>query len=789
MTGIFISVLQMSFYGTVAGFGALLLGWLTDHVRAPRWIVLILWGMVALRLTVPVSIHSTMSLYQFWDISEQMEMFRYSIEDSDNKIPALEGNTAPNRITTTGNLEGLTGSGNVESAMATGNSKDTFTTENLETITAKGNLENIKNAMATKGQETEQKRQKILGTVLESVSWVWFAGVLVLWICGIVSYNKLKHRLQFSVMVSEGVYETDEVSSPCVSGLFRPRIYLLPNLTRQQREHILLHEQMHIKYLDFLWKVMSFGVVSLHWFNPFLWKMYYTFQEELEKACDERVLARLGLESRADYGESLLALSRKKNWKSPTPVAFGESSTKKRLKRILNYRKPLMVVSFPVAVLAVVLCSVFLTVPKSVVEAKDIMMKKLLVQDFLSDLEKVPSEGFESEIFQELISGNNVIYQAKKEGILRVTSDGRELIYQRFPGMEPEMTIFEGKLYFKGNPFYEEGIADWEEAAICWIDLDTLETGWFSQLMYGVPIKEFHIDDGVLIVRFLWNESVQAMMLRNDVGTNVKGIAELSQIEAYQLGVETTQAILKNKCTLMNISHQMEDGNMAYLDMDGDGMPEKIILEPSKEFAEWHRYSALDYYSLQIGGASFEGSGDNVFNNLWALSLDGKTVLLVLYEDGASGDPYTHFFRYINGQIIEIGGFAEDIQYCRLSQEGIIMGTMRKDIVQTDWIDMSWQLNESGQLEEILQETYDFQVRNEVRLCEDLPLYKEVGNQQTAFMVNPQMVKFLKTTADWGWVLIETADGQQGWAQIENYKVVDLDKDVMEVFEALNMAG
>lgn len=624
MTGIFSSILQMSFYGTVAGFGVLLVGWLTDHVRAPRWMVLILWGMVALRLTVPVSVHSTISLYQFWDISEQMELFRDSIEDSSNKIFASEENIVPNKTAENGNLEDGAGSRNTKSAMATKNSKD---------FSATGKFGNAKSAVETKGD-------KIWGIVLECVSWVWLAGVLILWVYGIVSYNKLKQRLQFSIMVSEGVYETDEVSSPCVAGLFRPQIYLIPNLTRQQKEHILLHEQMHIKYLDFLWKVVSFGVISIHWFNPFLWKMYYSFQEELEKACDERVLAKLGLESRVDYGESLFALSKKKSWKNPTFVAFGESSTKKRIRRILNYRKPLMIASFLVAVFAVALCSVFLTVPKSVTEAKDI----------------------------------------------------------------------------------------------------------------------------------------------------IKGIAVLPQIEARQLGAEATQAILKNKCTLVNISHQMGDGNMAYLDMDGDGMSEKIVLEPSKKFTEW-RYSALDCYNLQIGEASFEGYGENVTNNLWALSLDGKTVLLVLYEDGPSGDPYTHFFRYINGRIIEIGGFAEDIQYCTISQEGVITGTLRRDIAQTDWIEVSWQLNADGQLEEIWQETYDFQVRNEVKLCEDLPLYREVGNQQTVFVVNPQMVRFLKTTADWGWVLIETADGQQGWAQIKNYRVVELDKDVMEVFEALNMAG
>lgn len=190
MTGIFSSILQMSFYGTMAGFGVLLVGWLTDHVRAPRWMVLILWGMVALRLTVPVSVHSTISLYQFWNISEQMELFRDSIEDSSNKIFASEENIVPNKTAENGNLEDGAGSRNTKSAMATKNSKD---------FSATGKFGNAKSAVETKGD-------KIWRIVLECVPWVWLVGVLMLWVYGIVSYNKLKQRLQFSIMVSEGVY-------------------------------------------------------------------------------------------------------------------------------------------------------------------------------------------------------------------------------------------------------------------------------------------------------------------------------------------------------------------------------------------------------------------------------------------------------------------------------------------------------------------------------------------------------------------------------------------------------
>ena len=114
----------------------------------------------------------------------------------------------------------------------------------------------------------------------------------LLWGWAVVSYIRLKRRLRFSMKLYKGVYESDAVSSPCVVGIIRPQIYLVPDLTEKQRIHILLHERMHIRYLDHIWKIMSFVVISVHWFNLFLWFMYRLFQGELEKACDERRLRR-----------------------------------------------------------------------------------------------------------------------------------------------------------------------------------------------------------------------------------------------------------------------------------------------------------------------------------------------------------------------------------------------------------------------------------------------------------------------------------------------------------------
>lgn len=163
-------------------------------------------------------------------------------------------------------------------------------------------------------------------------------------------------------------------------------------------------------------------------------------------------------------------------------------------------------------------------------------------------------------------------------------------------------------------------------------------------------------------------------------------------------------------------------------------------------------------------------------------------MVLAIYEDGPSADPLTHFYCYENGQIIEAGSFETDILSCVLDGEGGISGTIFKEIASSDWIRVRWRMSADGMLEEVPQEVYDFTRGNPVELREELPLHQEIGSDET-FTVTPQTVKFLQTSADFNWLLIETADGQQGWVHVVDYEVVELEKNVMDVFEGGYLAG
>ncbi len=803
LENLFSEVLHLSFYGSI-GCGVVLVCVLIDYIRAPRWISMVLWGLVALRLVIPLSVSSNVSLLCLGnaaDIPNRLEnALSMGSSYSGNYKTALEGSLE---------YEQAVSAGSPVAANANG-SRTAYFYER-----ANGGIAPAKTSYEL---------------FLTAGSHVWLAGMTVLWFWAICSYLRLKYRLRFSIRLCKGVYETDAVASPCVTGIIRPRIYLIPELTDQQKAHILLHEKMHIRYLDPIWKVVSFIVMSIHWFNPFLWFMYKIFQGELEKACDERVLARLGEDKKADYSESLLALAASKNWRQrwnfPTPVSFGENNIKGRIKRILAYKKPLATVSVLIVLLAAAGCVIFLTTPAvssadtpknnptasadSDPHADDIVPSTGSADRLLTDPaatnpdttakpENTAVTGKAAvlenkEIYEEL-EYNGITYQAGDNGIFRKAENdsAAEQIYAAFAGTNLHMAVFEETLYFKTDSTYTEGALDWADNTIRWIDLKSLHTGDLPMVRENALISNFYIHEGLITIDYSYPDAIDTMMLYTDkdVAFNRKSITQLTESEQQQFGLGITQSILQNAGTLVNLSNRIRGQNIAYLDLDGDGTAEKITLSPSvsPDAVQYYRNDdPLAYYHLQIGSAELEGFGDNVANILWGLSLDGQNILLALYEDGPSADPYTHFYQYQNGKITEIGGFTCDIRLCEISSDGIITSAIRKEIVQTDWIIVRWQIGQNGLLEEIPQDVYDFTSRNWVQLYDALPLHTAVGADDT-FTIAPQSVRFLQTSADWNWILLETKDGQQGWVHLDNFEVVELQKNVLDVFDGLYMAG
>jgi len=188
------------------------------------------------------------------------------------------------------------------------------------------------------------------------LSLIWIFGVIALLIYSIVSYVKIKGKLQTATRMDGNVFETDAIETAFVCGFIRPKIYVPVNIGDANLSYILEHERTHIRRKDYLIKPLAFLALILHWFNPLIWLSFVLMSRDMEMSCDESVLRRLGEDAKRGYSYSLLSLSvQKKGLLAANPLAFGENHTKARIKNVLNFKKP----AFWVIVIAVIaVCAV-----------------------------------------------------------------------------------------------------------------------------------------------------------------------------------------------------------------------------------------------------------------------------------------------------------------------------------------------------------------------------------------------------------------------------------------------
>ncbi len=191
---------------------------------------------------------------------------------------------------------------------------------------------------------------------------IWLLGLIIFMTYGVVSSLKLKKKLVCSLLLSENIYVADDIREPFVFGVFSPKIYLPCNLTKDNEYYVVEHEKTHIKRRDPMKKVVAFLITGIHWFNPFVWLAFHMMTKDMEMACDEETVQRIGLEKRKDYATALLKLSAKKR-NLLIPVAFGEGNVKSRINNVLKYKKTFKILAVLAAVVVIVLAVVFLTKP------------------------------------------------------------------------------------------------------------------------------------------------------------------------------------------------------------------------------------------------------------------------------------------------------------------------------------------------------------------------------------------------------------------------------------------
>ena len=309
--------------------------------KAPKWVMPLLWGVVALRLVCLFSIESALSL-----------------------IPSAE--TIPSEIVT----------------------------ETREPVLyEQATLDIVTNPTLPSAAEVPvgvSRQQAQVDFNIYSV--LWLAGMAALLVHALVSAGKLKRKLATAILLRDNIYESEFVDSPFVFGVVKPNIYLPMHMDEGTAAYVIAHECAHLARRDHWWKVLGYLVLALHWFNPLVWVAYILFCRDIELACDEKVVKGLDGAARADYSQALLSCAAPKRAVAACPLAFGEGNIKTRVKSALHYKKPAFWVA-AAAVLAVVIVAVcFLTNPRSE-RGSLVWAQKLNAADVASIELYVPAEG------------------------------------------------------------------------------------------------------------------------------------------------------------------------------------------------------------------------------------------------------------------------------------------------------------------------------------------------------------------------------------------------------------
>lgn len=202
-----------------------------------------------------------------------------------------------------------------------------------------------------------------LQVVLAVAAALWALGVLVLALYAALSYWRIWRQVQASIPLGDRQYLCDGIPTAFLLGLFRPRIYLPSDMAEENRAYVLRHELAHLRHGDQLWKPLGFAICCVYWFHPLVWLSYWLFCRDLEMACDERVIAQLGEGEKKAYSYALLGCSAQRRGLHLSPLAFGESSVRSRIRNVLRFRKAGVWMILLVLVLGAGLAVFFLTDP------------------------------------------------------------------------------------------------------------------------------------------------------------------------------------------------------------------------------------------------------------------------------------------------------------------------------------------------------------------------------------------------------------------------------------------
>ena len=310
MSELFLKIVNMSISASWVVIAVLTLRFCLK--KAPKWVNVLLWGIVAARMVFPFSIESVLSL----------------IPSAETISPTIMMEQTPSVQT------GVPALNHVINPVISGS----FTP-------APGASANP------------------LQIWIPILTGIWLFGVAALFLYSAASYWRLRRKVCEAVILRGNIYQSENICSPFVLGIIKPKIYLPYHMNSREIDHVIAHEQTHIRRKDHWWKPLGFLLLTIHWFNPLMWLSYVLLCRDIELACDEKVIGKMGNAQRADYTQALVACSVDRRLIAACPLAFGEIGVKERVKSVMNYKKP----AFWIVLASVIVCAViavcFLTNP------------------------------------------------------------------------------------------------------------------------------------------------------------------------------------------------------------------------------------------------------------------------------------------------------------------------------------------------------------------------------------------------------------------------------------------
>lgn len=599
--------------------------------KAPKWVMPLLWGVVALRLVCLFSIESALSL-----------------------IPSAE--TIPSEIVT----------------------------ETREPVLyEQATLDIVTNPTLPSAAEVPvgvSRQQAQVDFNIYSV--LWLAGMAALLVHAIVSAGKLKRKLATAILLRDNIYESEFVDSPFVFGVVKPNIYLPMHMDEGTAAYVIAHEHAHLARRDHWWKVLGYLVLALHWFNPLVWVAYILFCRDIELACDEKVVKGLDGAARADYSQALLSCAAPKRAVAACPLAFGEGNIKMRVKSALHYKKPAFWVA-AAAVLAVVIVAVcFLTNPRSE-RGSLVWAQKLNAADVASIELYVPAEGEArqykkldtEEMAQavELINSSRGTYIEKPETVyaglpvwfLLTMDDGT---------VHAVGSVVGHYLIIDGDTFDAdvENQAEWENYVLKGDSASPIDMAdRLSYALYGMTTGVYTLGEAVFEdsvwetsyeETFANTKSTPELWLSSALGTDMTGIlyGTVTAARGYSYRFSEWEEI---DLTVSNFDWLFRSGSGE----DWDGMSAARLRRENAH--AWRGTRTGEDVNATVPMAEIRRQDELTAMDQWLLlqQKDGSLYLVMGYRSG--GLPYSgaHPYRWI----VRLNGGATELTRADLNGDGI----------------------------------------------------------------------------------------------------------------------